>query len=54
MSDLLPTCPQCGELNDPGARVCSGCASWLTVDDALREKRARMAEIRFDVRKAAA
>lgn len=46
MSDLLPVCPSCGELNDHGVRVCTTCASWLTLDDALREKRARMGELR--------
>lgn len=46
MSDLIPTCPLCGELSDPGARVCDDCGGWLEYDDALREKHDRMKDLR--------
>lgn len=46
MSDLLPTCPTCAEVNDHGCRVCTGCGSWLEYDDALREKHDRMKDLR--------
>lgn len=46
MSDLLPVCPTCEALNEPGARVCAECCGWLEYDDALREKHDRMKDLR--------
>lgn len=43
--DRLPACV-CGDIGGPGARVCGACGRWLELDDALREKRDRMVEVR--------
>lgn len=42
MSDVLPVCPICGDLNPPGWRVCETCGSYLMQDDAQRDLLVRL------------
>lgn len=46
MSDLMPTCPRCGELGAPLARVCDECGHYLNDCDAVRDMQVRMAYAR--------
>lgn len=46
VSDLMPTCPRCGELGAPLARVCDECGCYFHADDNLRDMQIRMAYAR--------
>lgn len=38
----MPTCPRCGELGAPLARVCDECGHYLSESDAHRDAQIRM------------
>lgn len=42
----MPTCPRCGELGAPLARVCDECGHYLNDCDAVRDMQIRMAYAR--------